>query len=130
MRKLQKRLMECKIGVYFFTVILKYDCFPVTLRQNYFFRFLEAFAYSRKAPISFVMSFCPFARLALDGFPSSFISGIFVRKKNLLRKFKFGSRRTNIRGTLYRDPSTFYCCLRHIFVIKTFFCAQLNFLYL
>jgi len=48
-RKLGKRLMECKIGEYCFTVIFKYDFFPVTVKQNHFFRYFMGFRIMTKS---------------------------------------------------------------------------------
>jgi hypothetical protein len=81
---------------------------------------LGAFAGSQKAPVSFVMSVCPSARIsaATTGrIPVKFdIGGIY---KNLSRKFKFAYNRVETSGTLHEDLSKFYYCRRHKFAIKS-----------
>ena len=70
--------------------------------------FLGAFAKSRKATISFVMSFRPSSlnNLAPTGWIfTKFDSLMFF--ENLSRKFNFHENRTGIKDTLHEDQYTF-----------------------
>jgi hypothetical protein len=96
MRNLRKRLMECKILVYFFTVIFKYDCFAKTLRQNLFVA-SQRLSHADKECL-LVLS-CPSVRLH----GSQWTDLLHVLDRELLRKESV----TKIRISLKTDKNTY-----------------------
>lgn len=81
-----------------------------------------AFAQSRIAPVTFVMSarqsVCPHlsARFPLDGFPLSFFIENFY--EGLSREFKFNLNRAILAATLPADGSSCYCLRRYHIAIR------------